>query len=135
MSITQISDFTLRHMIENDKRDKEFQQKQIDRIRQLENELADKDRQLAEITRQRNAYKKALEMAEDELMTVRAEIERLTLLAQNQDIVIAAQRRSAVTKNKLIEQMREALKLALPEARSTHVEQTILAALAAERGE
>jgi tRNA(Ile2) C34 agmatinyltransferase TiaS len=37
--------------------------------------------------------------------------------------------------DKLIEQMREALRLALPEARSTHVEHTILAALAAERGE
>lgn len=41
----------------------------------------------------------------------RAEIERLTLLAQNQDIVIAAQRRSAITKDKLIEQMRELLQL------------------------
>ena len=38
-------------------------------------------------------------------------------------------------KDKLIEQMREALKLALPEARSTHCENTIKAALAAERGE
>jgi chromosome segregation ATPase len=38
-------------------------------------------------------------------------------------------------KNRLIEQMREALKLALPEARSTHCENTIKAALAAERGE
>ena len=61
--------------------------------KELETELADKEKQLAE---------------------ARAEIER---------------------KNKLIEQMRGALRLALPEARSTHVEQTILAALAAERGE
>ena len=60
---------------------------------QLETELADKEKQLAE---------------------EQAEIEH---------------------KNKIIEQMREALRLALPEARSTHVEQTILAALAAERGE
>jgi len=36
-------------------------------------------------------------------------------------------------RDKLIEQMREALRLALSEARSTHCEQTILAALAAER--
>ena len=54
-----------------------------------------------------------IEELESELAEARAEIER---------------------KNKLIEQMREALRLALPEARSTHVEQTILAALAAERG-
>ena len=60
---------------------------------QLETELADKEKQLAE---------------------EQAEIEH---------------------KNKIIEQMREALRLALPEARSTHCEQTILAALAAERGE
>ena len=38
-------------------------------------------------------------------------------------------------KDALIEQMREALKLALPEARSTHCENTVKAALAAERGE
>lgn len=40
-----------------------------------------------------------------------------------------------LVKDKLIEQMREALRLALPEARSTHCENTIKAALAAERGE
>ena len=51
---------------------------------------------------------------ETELAEARAEIER---------------------KDKLIEQMREALRLALPEARSTHCENTIKAALAAERGE
>lgn len=38
-------------------------------------------------------------------------------------------------KDKLIEQMREALRLALPEARSTHVEWAIKIALKAERGE
>ena len=37
-------------------------------------------------------------------------------------------------RDKLIEQMRDALRLALPEARSTHCENTIKAALAAERG-
>lgn len=41
----------------------------------------------------------------------------------------------AIAQLRLIEQMREALRLALSEARSTHCERTILAALAAERGE
>lgn len=72
---------------------------------------------------------------ETELAEARAEIERLKLVSQNQETVIAAQRRSAKAKSALIEQMREALKLALPEARSTHCENTIKAALAAERGE
>ena len=53
--------------------------------RQLETELADKDKQLAEKLRQRDAYKKALEIAEDELMDARADNE---------------------CKNKLIEQMK-----------------------------
>ena len=61
-----------------------------------------------------NRDKDAIKQLEAELAESRAEIER---------------------KDKLIEQMREALRLALPEARSTHCEQTILAALAAERGE
>ena len=60
--------------------------------RQLETELADKGKQLAE---------------------ARAEIERLKLVSQNQETVIAAQRRSAKAKNELIEQMREALELML----------------------
>lgn len=38
-------------------------------------------------------------------------------------------------KDKLVEQMRKALRLALPEARSTHVEWAIKTALKAERGE
>lgn len=114
-----------------------------DRVEQLETELADKDRQLAEaydyaatllmgivknyyppiegfgpfpkpdvlgvLTQIDNAYTGV----RDQLYEARAEIER---------------------KDKLIEQMRDALRQALPEARSTHAEQTILAALAAERG-
>ncbi len=52
--------------------------------RQLEAELADKEKQLAEITCQRNAYKKALEISEDELMTARAEIENLRFMVHNQ---------------------------------------------------
>ena len=51
---------------------------------------------------------------ETELADARAEIER---------------------KDALIEQVLEALRLALPEARSTHVEQAIIAALAAGVGE
>lgn len=43
--------------------------------------------------------------------------------------------RELADKNALIEQMKEALKLALPEARSTYVEQAIIKALKMERGE
>lgn len=77
----------------------------------LEAELADKDRQLAEITRLRNAYKKALEMAEDELMTVRAEIESLKLSAGELNGAFNARPKceKCKDKDKLIEQMREAL--------------------------
>ena len=50
---------------------------------------------------------------ETELADARAEIERLKLVSQNQETVIAAQRRSAKAKNELIEQMREALELML----------------------
>ena len=85
------------------------------RLAEAQAELADKDKQLAE---------------------VRAEIDGLTLMATNASMEPA---RRLIQKNKelhaVIEQMRDALRLALPEARSTHVEQTILAALAAERGE
>jgi LPS O-antigen subunit length determinant protein (WzzB/FepE family) len=59
-----------------------------------------------------------------------AEVEREELRKQ-----LAEARAEIERKDRLIEQMREALRLALPEARSTHVEHTILAALAAERGE
>ena len=79
--------------------------------RQLETELADKDKQLAEALAE---IETELADKDKQLAEALAEIER---------------------KDALIEQMREALRLALPEARSTHVEQTILAALAAERGE
>ena len=50
---------------------------------------------------------------ETELADARAEIERLKLVSQNQETVIAAQRRSAKAKNALIEQMREALELVI----------------------
>jgi len=73
---------------------------------------------------------------ERELAEARAEIERLALLAQNQQIVIDAQSRSIQAKDALIEQMREALEYALTEARSTECERLIEAALsAAGRGE
>lgn len=47
-----------------------------------------------------------------QLAEARAEIERLALLAQNQQIVIDAQSRSIKVKDAIIEQMREALRLA-----------------------
>ena len=82
------------------------------RLAEVQAELADKDKQLAE---------------------ARVEIDGLTLMATNASMEPA---RRLIQKNKelraVIEQMREALRLALPEARSTHVEQTILAALAAK---
>ena len=85
-----------------------------DFARQLETELADKDKQLAE---------------------ARAEIERLSEIAEMQRVRLDKRNEEIERKDKLIEQMREALKLALPEARSTHCENVIKAALAAERGE
>ena len=84
------------------------------------------------------------------LSEARAEIERLKLVSQNQETVIAAQRRSAKAKNELIEQMREALELMLEGAmHDFHYvcqhrdnclcwgcqKARIKAALAAERGE
>ncbi len=87
---------------------------------------------------------------ETELADARAEIERLKLVSQNQETVIAAQRRSAKAKNELIEQMREALELMLEGAmHDFHYvcqhrdnclcwgcqKARIKAALAAERGE
>ena len=87
---------------------------------------------------------------EKQLAEARAEIERLKLVSQNQETVIAAQRRSAKAKNELIEQMREALELMLEGAmHDFHYacqhrdnclcwgcqKARIKAALAAERGE
>lgn len=81
------------------------------------------------------------------LAEARAEIERLKLVSQNQETVIAAQRRSAKAKNELIEQMREALRLTADEYslhvsryenRNAHDDPCYIAAeqaLAAERGE
>jgi len=69
------------------------------------------------------------------LAEARAEIE---LKNEELDMFLAEQQAMGEIierKERLIERMREALRLALPEARSTHCEQTILAALAAERGE
>lgn len=100
----------------------------VEFARGLETELADKDRQLAEA----RAEIERLERREYQLK--KDNLESLDLLAAD----TALQNRLAdqiERKDKLIEQMREALRLALPEARSTHCEQTILAALAAERGE
>ena len=85
-----------------------------------------------------------LRQLETELADARAEIERLKLVSQNQETVIAAQRRSAKAKNALIEQMREALEAidAIGSEKGDASRDDALrcfsiarAALAAERGE
>ena len=98
----------------------------------------------------REASTLAHDIACAKLTEARAEIERLKLVSQNQETVIAAQRRSAKAKNELIEQMREALELMLEGAmHDFHYacqhrdnclcwgcqKARIKAALAAERGE
>lgn len=52
----------------------------------------------------------------EQMHAQRAEIERLALLAQNQQIVIDAQSRSIQAKDALIEQMREALNVLVASA-------------------
>ena len=92
--------------------------------------------QLAEARADADHWKSECNALQRMVHESRAEIDGLTLMATNASMEPA---RRLIQKNKelhaVIEQMREALRLALPEARSTHVEQTILAALAAERGE
>jgi len=78
-------------------------------IGQMGKELADKDRQLAERTRQRDAYKKALEMAEDELMTARADAEHWKSQCNAMQRMVHESRADIARKDGLIEQMREAL--------------------------
>jgi predicted RNase H-like nuclease (RuvC/YqgF family) len=70
-----------------------------------------------------------------QLAEARAEAERWKSECNALQRMVHEARAEIERKDRLIEQMREALRLALPEARSTHVEQTILAALVAERGE
>ena len=79
---------------------------------------------------------------ETELAEARAEIERLknqledeSMRADGMTTAHAEAGAGNYRMRELIEQMRDALRLALPEARSTHCENTIKAALAAERGE
>lgn len=67
-----------------------------DFARQLERELAEARAEIERIDHQRRAGW--------------TEIERLKLVSQNQETVIAAQRRSAKAKDQLIEQMRDTLK-------------------------
>ena len=92
----------------------------------------------------RVVYASFARQLETELADARAEIERLKLVSQNQETVIAAQRRSAKAKNELIEQMREALKAidAIGSEKGDASRDDALrcfsiarAALAAERGE
>jgi len=97
-----------------------------------------------------NRDKNVINQLETELADARAEIERLKLISQNQETVIAAQRRSAKAKNELIERMREALSLVMEGAihdfhyacqhRNSCLcwgcqKKRVNAALAAERGE
>ena len=71
------------------------------------------EKELAEAEKNAFAYKTALELSEEELAEARAEIERLRLeLLQDTEKVKAF----ADQKNALIEQMREALRLALQSA-------------------
>lgn len=93
--------------------------------RQIETELAEARAEIERIDHQRRAGW--------------TEIERLKLVSQNQETVIAAQRRSAKAKDKLIEQMRDTLKH-VRKYSCSHMQRTthdmIDAALsAAERGE
>ncbi len=95
----------------------------------------------------RVVYASFARQLETELADARAEIERLKLVSQNQETVIAAQRRSAKAKNELIEQLKLALKT-LRKYPHTYkmtgrssivvdkdIEQCNAALLAAERGE
>lgn len=89
---------------------------------------------------QKPEWQKRAEEAEVELAKALAEIEQLKHQLEDESMRadgMTTAHAEAGAKNyrqqELIEQMREALRLALPEARSTHCEQTILAALAAER--
>lgn len=78
-----------------------------------------------------NWPKRPAEVRRDELEAENAELKSANEALK---VFISGQESENAELRKLIEQMRDALRLALPEARSTHVEQTILAALAAERG-
>jgi len=110
-------------------------------VEQLETELADKDRQLAEaraeIERLNKSFGDSLDTIFAMLLAARgAECDIDTLKAEMKPVSSKPSeyiKHTIAERDKLIEQMREALRLALSEARSTHCEQTILAALAAER--
>jgi uncharacterized coiled-coil protein SlyX len=120
------------------------------RIERLEFELAeagtdvlDLRKQLAEALADCAATSYKLSEAFDELVAyelqmaeARAEIERQTDRIMSDACIISAAALAIAERGKLIEQMREALRWALTEARSTHGEQLIKAALeAAERSE
>lgn len=112
--------------------------------------IESKDKQFAERTRQRDAYKKALEIAEDELMAARAEIESLKLSAGELNGAFNARPKceKCKDKDKLIEQMREIINDYRIEHKAwcNHdpdnakectcgLSEKVKAALAAERGE
>lgn len=89
-----------------------------DMLDEMDKDYDEQHKQLAEITRQRNAYKKALEMAEDGLMTVRAGIESLKLSAGELNGAFNARPKceKCKAKVKLIEQMRDALNILVASA-------------------
>ena len=94
------------------------------------------EKQLAEARADAEHWKAECNALQRMVHEALAEIDGLTLMATNASMEPA---RRLIQKNKelhaVIEQMREALRLALPEARSTHVEWAIKIALKAERGE
>ena len=99
--------------------------------------IPDAMRRPAEV--EREDLRKQLAEARAEIERLRQELRDNSTLAARQivpaEMLVDDLTAEIERKDKLIEQMREALKLALPEARSTHCENTIKAALAAERGE
>ena len=72
-------------------------------------------------------------IADNDIFCDSKELLLFTNFAARLETELAEARAEIERKDKLIEQMREALRLALPEARSTHVEWAIKIALKAER--
>lgn len=115
--------------------------------RQLERELAEANRKLAERINDDQRYlvaplcnaEKALDDCQSELAEARAEIDALRMGKMSPCDYYTSKEseenlcRELFERDKLIEQMRSALQYALTEVRSTHGERLIKTALAAER--
>jgi uncharacterized coiled-coil protein SlyX len=116
------------------------------RIERLEFELAeagtdilDLRNQLAEARADCAATSYKLSEAFDELVAYKLQLAKaraeINIIEHDANVLFGDIKAGLERKDKLIEQMREALKLALTECRSTHCENEIEAALsAAERG-